>query len=81
MNNNVVQEQNQVRVETNVKKIYLVDNKNDIQQKQAQEELKKKLSNKKNAFNLIGRLFQKMHFFFLKLIIQCIVRPLLLFHQ
>ena len=43
MNNNVVQEQNQVRVETNVKKIYLVDNKNDIQQKQAQEELKKKL--------------------------------------
>ena len=43
MNNNVVQEQNQVRVETKVKKIYLVDNKNDIQQKQAQEELKKKL--------------------------------------
>ena len=30
MNNNMVQEQNQVRVETKVKKIYLVDNKNDI---------------------------------------------------
>ena len=45
MNNNIVQEQNQVRVETKVKKIYLVDNKNDIQQKQAQEELKKKLVN------------------------------------
>ena len=45
MNNNMVQEQNQVRVETKVKKIYLVDNKNDIQQKQAQEELKKKLVN------------------------------------
>ena len=44
MNNNVVQEQNQVRVETKVKKIYLVDNKNDIQQKQAQEELKKRPS-------------------------------------
>lgn len=41
----MVQEQNQVRVETKVKKIYLVDNKNDIQQKQAQEELKKKLVN------------------------------------
>ena len=39
----MVQEQNQVRVETKVKKIYLVDNKNDIKQKQAQEELKKKL--------------------------------------
>ena len=45
MNNNMDQEQNQVRVETKVKKIYLVDNKNDIQQKQAQEELKKKLVN------------------------------------
>ena len=45
LNNNMVQEQNQVRVETKVKKIYLVDNKNDIQQKQAQEELKKKLVN------------------------------------
>ena len=43
LNNNVVQEQNQVRVETKIKKIYLIDNKNDIQQKQAQEDLKKKL--------------------------------------
>lgn len=43
MNNNVVQEQNQVRVEAKFKKIYLVDNKNDIQQKQSQEDLKKKL--------------------------------------
>ena len=43
LNNNVVQEQNQVRVETKFKKIYLVDNKNDIQQKQSQEDLKKKL--------------------------------------
>jgi len=41
--NNKVEQENQVKVETKIKKIYLVDKKNDIHQKKAQVELKKKL--------------------------------------